>query len=155
MYKNFPNNERKTVPLGNPKPNPKFTKSLTSFNTKNVAAKNFTQHNTIKKPEPLKETKSSKAKRIYGSNKKSKEIEYLLTNPLSPKINKRYKELINKNPLRSQNIPSTDHRLYKYKNGYILNIINNYKPNVIINQKANKYEFNRNNSKKIKFNNEK
>ena len=47
-------------------------------------------------------------------------------------------------------MPSSDHRLYKYKNGYILNIINNYKPNVIINQKTNKYEYNLTHDKKDK-----
>ena len=154
MYKNFQNNERKTVPLCNPKLNQKFTKSLTLFNTKNNFSKNITQHNTIKKPELSKEIKSSKTKRLLCSNKKSKDVDYLQTNPISPKLNNKYKEAMNKNSISSKNIPSTDHRLYKYKNGYILNIINNYKPNVIINQKSNKYEYNGNNNNKNKNNNE-
>ena len=75
MYKNFQNNERKTVPLSNPKLNQKFTKSLTSFNTKNNISKNITQHNTIKKPELSKEIKSSKTKRLLCPSKKSKDVD--------------------------------------------------------------------------------
>ena len=137
MYKNSKNTERQTVPNGNPKiTQNKFTKSLTSFHKKKSSSKNITHQNTIKKPGPLKQDKSAKTKRIYFSSRKSKDLGYLHTNPISPKTNKKFKDIINKNPLRTQNIPSSDQRLYKYKNGYILNIINNYKPNVIINNKS-------------------
>ena len=111
MYKNYQNNERLSVPPTNSKlSSNKIVKSLTSFNTKKNISKNFTQQNTIKKPKTLKENKKSKTKRIYCSNKKTKDLGYLLTNPISPKVNKKYKEIKNKNSIRTQNFPSSDHR---------------------------------------------
>ena len=97
MYKNFQNNDRKTAPLPNSKlSSNKFTKSLTSFHPKKTITKKYTHQYTIKKPGPLKESKYSKSKRIYFSNKKKKDLGYLLTNPISPQVNKKFKEIISK-----------------------------------------------------------
>lgn len=150
MYKNFKISERKTVSNGSIKLSPnKFTKSLTSFHPKKLNSKNITQQSTIKKP-GLNRNKNSKTKRIFFSNKKIKDLGYLLTNPISPKNNKKFKEIINKNSLRIKNIPSSDQRLYKYKNEYILNIFNNYKPNAVIDIKQAKNKYNLSNDKNDK-----
>ena len=150
MYENFEFNERITVPNGKSKiSEKKFTKSLTSFHIKKSISNKGTQQNTIKKTGLIKKDKNSKSKRIYFSSKKSNELGYMYTNPISPRNNNIYKEL-NCNPKKLYNIPSSDQRLYNYKNDYNL-FINKYKQHSIINNKAkiNKYKYNSINDKNI------
>ena len=151
MYENFEINERQTVPNENSKlSQSKFTKSLTLFHTKKNLSKIITQQNTIKNPCSLKQNKYSKTKRIYFSYKKAKELGYLLTNPTSPKNFKK-----NYNPLKTYNLPSSDQRLYKYKNKYLLNGINKYKSGSIFNHKTKKNKYKNNSIKDKKSNNKK
>ena len=152
MLNNFKISERQTVPNGTIKYSlNQFTKSLTSFHPKIVNQKNITQHTTIKKPGPINQNhkKYSKTKRIFFSNNKKKNKGYLMTNPVSPNNHKKYREMLTHNPLKTKNLPSSDQRLYKYKNGYIFNIINNYKPNIIIDIKPKTNKYNLSNDKKI------
>ena len=157
MYENNEMNERQTVPNCNSKiTEDKFAKSLTSFHTKKNLSKIMGQHNTIKSPYSLKQEKYAKTKRLFFSYKKKKELEYLLTNPTSPKINKYY------NPLKTYNSPSSDQRLYKYKNRYLLNGINKHKTSSLINNKSKKNKVKNNsnqdkkdNTKKINTNTDK
>ena len=136
MYENFGMNERQTVPNGNSKLyQNKFTKSLTSFHTKRVIAKNKTSQNTLKNSLPIKYNKYPETKRIYFSSKKAKDLGYLITNPISPQNNNKYNEVY-ENQIKMQNLPSSDKRLYKYKKEYILNDIKNYHPDEIIDNKT-------------------
>lgn len=151
MLKNFQISERQTVPNGSLKYSLNhFTKSLTSFHPKTAISKNLTQHTTIQKPglQNQNHKKFSKTKRIFFSNNKKKDLGYLMTNPVSPINNKKYKELIH-NHLKNKKIPSSDQRLYKYKNGYIFNIINSYKPNIILDIKPKENKYNLSNDKNI------
>ena len=89
---------------------------------------------------------------------KAKVLNYLITNPLSPQnnfvnnINNKENENLYQ---KTHNPPASVQRSYKYKNCYILNNLNNYKPNVIMgNQtKTNKYNNNTNKNKEILIDN--
>ena len=158
MLKNYKISERQTVPnVGLQFSLNQFTKSLTSFHPKTVNSKNITQHTTIKKHGFLNQNhkKFSKTKRIFFSNHKKKDLGYLMTNPVSPNNNNKYKEMLIHNPLKTTKMPSSDQRLYKYKNGYILNIINNYKPNIIIDIKSKTNKYDLSNDKKLNDENKK
>ena len=154
MYKNFEINERKTVPNGKSKLyQNKFTKSLTSFHTNKIMSKNKTNQNTLKTSVPIKYNKYSETKRIYFSSKKAKDLGYLITNPVSPYNNNKNKEIY-ENQIIMDNLPSSDKRLYKHKNEYMLNDIKNYQQNNVIDNKikGNIYKNKLINDKKIKYN---
>ena len=108
----------------------KFTKSLTSF----LPTKNKTQQNTNKKSFL---NNISKTKKVYFSGKKQNNLGYLITNPLSPLNNYKFKGIYNNNPIRTTKIPNSAQRVFEYKNGFILNNINNFHTNIIINSNNN------------------
>ena len=68
MYENIYSKEKQILSNGDAKlPKNQFTKSLTSFHTKNTLSKNVMSQNQIKKPAPLLQEKSVKNKRVYLS----------------------------------------------------------------------------------------
>ena len=112
----------------------KFTKTLTSFHTKNYISKNTPKETSIKKL-TTSQNKSTKSKKIYFSSKKKNNLGYIVTNPFSPINNFKTKGIYNKNPIITTNVPNSAQRVYDYKNGYILNNINKYQTNIIDNKR--------------------
>ena len=125
MYQTQDDNQRQSISNGDSKlVQSKFTKSLTSFHKKS---------NPMKKTGPIKTDKNIKNKKVYFSSKKQNNLGFIITNPISPVNNYKFKGIYNNNPIRTTNIPNSAKREYDYKNGYILNNINNYEANIIIN----------------------
>ena len=112
----------------------KFTKTLTSFHTKNYISKNTPKETSIKKL-TTSQNKSTKSKKIYFSSKKKNSLGYIVTNPFSPINNFKTKGIYNKNPIITTNVPNSAQRVYDHKNGYILNNINKYQTNIIDNKR--------------------
>lgn len=153
MYGTQDDNQKQELSNGDSKISTnKFSKTLTSFHTKKELPKNTAQQNTIKKPDQLKTDKSSKTKRVYFSSKKKNNLGYIITNPLSPTNNDKFKGIYNKNPIRTTNIPNSAKRAYDYKNGFVLNNINKYQTNIINNNKRNSNKSSSNNDNKNKNN---
>ena len=153
MHKVQDDNQKQELSNGDSKISTnKFSKTLTSFHTKNEFPKNTNQQNTMRKPGQIKTDKSSKTKRVYFSSKKKNNLGYIITNPLSPTNNDKFKGIYNKNPIRTSNIPNSAKRSYDYKNGFILNNINKYQTNIINNNKRNSNKSSSINDKKNKNN---
>ena len=131
MYESEEISQRQLLSNGDNKfTSKKFNKTLTSFHTKNYLIKNPPNQTTIKSI-ATSQNKNSKSKKVYFSSKKKNNLGYLVTNPLSPMNNFKTKEIYNKNPIRTTNVPNSAQRVYDYKNGYVLNNINKYQTNII------------------------
>jgi len=129
MTENCETSQRKALPNGDSKVSSnKFSKTLTSFHT----SKNKVDQNATKKSISINKNNNSKSKKVYFSGKKKNNLGYIITNPMSPLNNYKYKGIYN-NPIRTTKVPNSAQRVYDYKNGYILNNINNYHTNIIIN----------------------
>ena len=141
--------ERQTVPNGksNLSKN-KLTKSYTSFHPKKTLSKNKSNKNPPKNLEYLNHKKYSKTNRIYFSNKKEKDFDYLEINHLSPQ--NKFND-INKNHIYMNNIPSSDHLLNKCNKRYVFDNIKKFRTNLIMdyNLKTNNNEENKNTEKNI------
>ena len=135
MYESEEISQRQLLSNGDNKfTSKKFNKTLTSFHTKNYLIKNPPNQTTIKSI-ATSQNKNSKSKKVYFSSKKKNNLGYLVTNPLSPMNNFKTKEIYNKNPIRTTNVPNSAQRVYDYKNGYVLNNINKYQTNIIDNKR--------------------
>ena len=142
MYQTQDDNQRQSISNGDSKlVQSKFTKSLTSFHKKS---------NPMKKTGPIKTDKNIKNKKVYFSSKKQNNLGFIITNPISPVNNYKFKGIYNNNPIRTTNIPNSAKREYDYKNGYILNNINNYEANIIINNQRKENKCISLNEKKMK-----
>ena len=135
MYESEEISQRQLLSNGDNKfTSKKFNKTLTSFHTKNYLIKNPPNQTTIKSI-ATSQNKNTKSKKVYFSSKKKNNLGYLVTNPLSPMNNFKTKEIYNKNPIRTTNVPNSAQRVYDYKNGYVLNNINKYQTNIIDNKR--------------------
>ena len=120
MNKNFDINGRQTVTYEDKNFFKNvLTKSYTSLHPKKNLPKNQIKKNPLKKPKFFKQKKYSKTSRIHFSDKKEKNLGYLLTNPISSK-DKNIE--INNIHLNMNNIPSSSYRLNKFNKGLEFNI---------------------------------
>lgn len=120
MNQNFDINERQTVSYETKNLFKNvLTKSYTSLHPKKNLPKNQLKKNPLKKPKFFKQKKYSKTSRIHFSDKKEKNLGYLLTNPISS--NDKIRE-INNIHLNMNNIPNSSHRLNKFNKGHEFNI---------------------------------
>ena len=148
MSENTEISQRKALLNGDSKVSSnKFSKTLTSFHT----SKKKAEQNATKKSVSINQKNNPKSKKVYFSGKKKNNLGYIVTNPMSPLNNYKYKGIYN-NPIRTTNIPNSAQRVYDYKNGYILNNINNYHTNIIINSNIKENKSNSLNQRKIKNN---
>ena len=139
MYHNYEGNQGQSSQIGDSKSSiNKLAKSQTLFHTKKNIMNKATFSKTVKKSSPNKTDKITK--KVYFSSQKKNKLENNI-NPKSPHSNNKFKEINGPKTIRPTNIPNSAQRIYKYKNGYILNNINNYQTNIIINsnRKENKY----------------
>ena len=129
MNQNFDINERQTVSYTSKNLIKNIlTKSYTSLNPKKNLQKNQLKKNPLKKSKFFKQKKYSKTSRIHFSDKKEKNLGYLLTNPILSKD--KYRE-INNIHLNLNNIPSSSHRLNKYNKEIKFNI-KKQKTNILV-----------------------